>query len=65
MYTYTKTISSQIVNHKRVVEELDFYSGTEDMPCDCNTRLVVTVMSLQGMLLRETLILLEMLDLDD
>ena len=36
-YTYTKTISSQIFNHKRVVEELDFNSGTEDMHCDSNT----------------------------
>ena len=36
-YTYTKTISGQIFNHKRVVEELDFDSGTEDMHCDCTT----------------------------
>ena len=36
-YTYTKTISGQIFNHKQVVEELDFDNGTEDMHCDCNT----------------------------
>ena len=36
-YSYTKTISGQIFNQKRVVEELDFDIGTEDMHCDCST----------------------------
>ena len=38
-YSYTKTISGQILNKnkKRVVEELDFDVGTEDMHCDCST----------------------------
>ena len=36
-YSYTKTISSRIFNQKRVVEELDFDVGTEDMCCDCST----------------------------
>ena len=36
-YSYTKTISGKLFNHKRVVEELDFEVGTEDMQCDCST----------------------------
>ena len=36
-YTYTKTISGQIFNFKKVVEELDLDNGSEDMHCDCNT----------------------------
>ena len=36
-YSYTKTISGQIFNQKRVVEELDFDIGTEDMHCNCST----------------------------
>ena len=36
-YSYTKTISSQIFNQKKVVEELDFDGGTGDMHCDCST----------------------------
>ena len=53
-YSYTKTIASRVFNQKKVVEELDFDSGTEDMQCDCSTVHVNTVMNLQDMLLRET-----------
>ena len=35
-YTYTKTISSRIFNQKKVVAELDFDKGTENMHCTCN-----------------------------
>ena len=34
---YTKTIASRVFNQKKVVEKLDFDSGTEDMQCDCST----------------------------
>ena len=36
-YSYTKTIASRVFNQKKVVEKLDFDSGTEDMQCDCST----------------------------
>ena len=36
-YSYTKTIASIVFNQKKVVEKLDFDSGTEDMQCDCST----------------------------
>ena len=36
-YSYTKTIASRVFNQKKVVEELDFDSSTEDMQCDCST----------------------------
>ena len=35
-YSYTKTIASGVFNQKKVVEELDFDSGTEDMQYDCS-----------------------------
>ena len=36
-YSYTRTISGRIFNLKKVVQELDFNVGTEDMHCDCST----------------------------
>ena len=34
---HIRSISGQIFNQKRVVEELDFDIGTEDMHCNCST----------------------------
>ena len=36
-YTYTKSISGSIFNHRKIVEELDFDRGIEDMRCECST----------------------------
>ena len=36
-YTYSKSIASQIFNHNKVVEELDFDVGMKDMKCECSS----------------------------
>ena len=36
-YTYSKSIVSQIFNHNKVVEELDFDVGIKDMKCECSS----------------------------
>ena len=36
-YTYTRTIANRIFNNRRVVEELNFDVGTEDIECNCNS----------------------------
>ena len=35
-YFYTKNTSSMIFNQKRVVEDLDFNVGTENVQCQCS-----------------------------
>ena len=35
-YTYTNTISGQIFKQRKVVEELNFDTGTGDMYCECS-----------------------------
>ena len=36
-YTYSKSIASKILNHNKVVEELDFDVGIKDMKCECRS----------------------------
>ena len=36
-YTYTKTITGKIFNHRKVVEELDMDNGTDDIECSCSS----------------------------
>ena len=36
-YSYTKSICNVIFNHKAVIKDIDFSTGTSNMTCNCSS----------------------------